>query len=188
MKNYIWILIVLCLSACKKDVDKTDQETDVNEGFQKEIEVHENSIQLSPDSKKIAARWVEYITAENEISRIKKSTVGNVVNNSEAIAQIISSLKNSVPDSLRAVPVVSRLNVLNTKAQLLKQYSNKQKPNAELIGKTATSLIDEFDNLKIQMNELFLKSLEEFEKELDEFEENERVLMERDSIGDTITQ
>ena len=188
MKNYFWIFIILGFAACKKEAENTNQESNLDTGFEEKIVVPENGVQLSPEAKRIAATWVEYITADNEISRVKKSTVGEVVNNSDAIAQIIFSLKNSVPDSLKAVPVASRLNVLNTKAQLLKQYSHKQKQNSELIGSTAKSLVGEFDHLKIQMNELFLKSLEEFEKELDAFEENERLLMERDSIGDSITQ
>lgn len=102
------------------------------------------------------------------------------MNSAPAIAQIMESLKSSLPDSLKSVAVESRLNVVNTKAQLLKQYSGKQEPDAEDIAQTTQELHLEFTNLKLQMNEIFLKSLEDFEKELDEFEQLER---EQDSIS-----
>ena len=129
---------------------------------------------LEPEAKKYALNWVEYITAQNEMKKLENSTINQVKNNAPAIAQIMESLKNSVPDSLRSVAVEARLNVVNTKAQLLKQYSGRQEPDAEDIAQTTKELHLEFNNLKLQMNEIFLKTLEEFEKELDEFEKMER--------------
>ena len=131
---------------------------------------------------------MEFITAQNEIEKLNDITVNEVMNSAGEIAQIMESLKNSVPDSLASIPVEARLNVVNTKAQLLKQYSTKRDPDAEEIRETTRELYKEFNNLKLQMNEIFLKSLEDFERELDEIEKAER---EQDSLAriknDTLT-
>jgi len=66
------------------------------------------------------------------------------------------------------VPIQARLNVLLTKAYLLEGEANKQPPSAKNIDSLSAELYKEFGNLKIQLNEVFLKSVEDFEFELDE--------------------
>jgi len=181
MKKLIYLLSILALISCKTEQDaerSIDNEQDTT-AFQKKMKMENPEFALEAEARKFALNWVEYITAQNEIRQLENSTINEVINNAPAIAQIMESLKNSVPDSLKSVPVESRLNVVNTKAQLLKQYSGKQEPDAEDIAQTTEELHLEFTNLKLQMNEIFLKSLEDFEKELDEFEKMER---EQDSI------
>ncbi|MBT8296277.1 MAG: hypothetical protein KJO51_07660 [Gramella sp.] len=120
-------------------------------------------------------------TAFQQKLKLENISINDVKNNAGAIAQIMESLKNSVPDSLNSVAVEARLNVVNTKAQLLKQYAGRQDPDAEDIAQTTKELHLEFNNLKLQMNEIFLKTLEEFEKELDDFEREEK---EGDSLSE----
>lgn len=178
MKTLIFFGLILTLISCKTEQDgenSIQNEIDTT-SFQKEIKIEENELSLEPKARNFALNWVEYITAQNEIKRLENSTINQVMNNAPSIAQIMESLKTSVPDSLKSVAVESRLNVVNTKAQLLRQYSGKQNPDAEDIAQTTKELHQEFTNLKLQMNEIFLKSLEEFEKELDEFEKMEREL------------
>jgi len=181
MKKLICFSLILAIISCKteKDGENSIQNAMDTTAFQKELKIEEIQFSLEPEARKFALNWVEYITAQNEIKRLENSTINQVMINAPAIAQIMESLKNSVPDSLKSVAVESRLNVVNTKAQLLKQYSGKQEPDAEDIAQTTKELHQEFTNLKLQMNEIFLKSLEEFEKELDEFERMER---QQDSI------
>ncbi|WP_300433927.1 hypothetical protein [Christiangramia sp.] len=183
MKIIIYFISILILTSCRTEQDGRDSiknELDTT-AFQKELKIEKAELKLEEDARKFALNWVEYITAQNEIRQLENATINQVMNNAPAIAQIMESLKNSVPDSLKSVPVESRLNVINTKAQLLKQYSAKQEPDAEDIQQTTRELHQEFNNLKLQMNEIFLKSLEDFEKELDEFEKMER---EQDSTSE----
>ncbi|WP_089666305.1 hypothetical protein [Gramella sp. MAR_2010_147] len=182
MKKLICFISILALISCKgeQDAENAGENKLDTTAFQKKLEIAESQFTLEPEAKKFALNWVEYITAQNEINRLENSTVKEVMNSAPAIAQIMESLKSSLPDSLKSVAVESRLNVVNTKAQLLKQYSGKQEPDAEDIAQTTQELHLEFNNLKLQMNEIFLKSLEDFEKELDEFEQLER---EQDSIS-----
>ncbi|APG60962.1 hypothetical protein [Christiangramia salexigens] len=184
MKKICLAIFALSLLACKNNNNNEDSSKASIDtvDFKQKVEFSEKQLKLNDDARKYALTWVEYITAQNEINKLESYTVNEVMNNADAIAQITQSLKNSVPDSLKSVAVEARLNVVNTKAQLLKQYSTKREPVKKDITQTANELHTEFNNLKLQMNEIFLKSLEDFEKELDEFEEQERLAREADSI------
>ena len=176
MKKLILLLSILAVISCKTEQDAENSAEDLTDttAFQKKMKLGDPNYALEPEARKYALNWVEYITAQNEIRRLEDYTVNEVMNNAGAIAQIMQSLKTSVPDSLKSTAVVARLNVVDTKARLLKQYSGMQDPDADDVAQTTEELHLEFNNLKLQMNEIFLKSLEDFEKELDEFEENER--------------
>ena len=176
MKKLILLLSILAVISCKteQDAEKSAEDLTDTTAFQKKMKLGDPNYALEPEAREYALKWVEYITAQNEIRRLEDYTVNEVMNNAGAIAQIMQSLKTSVPDSLKSTAVVARLNVVDTKARLLKQYSGMQDPDADDVAQTTEELHLEFNNLKLQMNEIFLKSLEDFEKELDEFEENER--------------
>lgn len=181
MKFLILSIIALSFFSCKPDSNQNSAEEPTDSiSFQQKIEIEDPQFALEPEARDYALNWVEFITAQNEIRKLDESSVNQVISNAATIAEIMESLQSSLPDSLNAVPVEARLNVINTKAQLLKQYSARQDPRAEDIKRTARELNLEFNNLKLQMNELFLKTLEEFEKELDDFEELER---ETDSLN-----
>ena len=182
MKKLILFIFLFTIVSCKteQDAENSAEDSQDTTAFQAKIKVDEQDLPLQPQAREYALKWVEYITAKNEIEKLKNSSVNEVMSNAGAISQIMESLKSSVPDSLKSVPVEARLNVVNTKAQLLKQYASKQEPDAEVIAQTSQELYTEFNNLKLQMNEIFLKSLEDFEKELDEFEQQER---EKDSLS-----
>jgi hypothetical protein len=89
----------------------------------------------------------------------------------------MESLNTSIPDSLSSNAVRARANVLTTKAKVLEQLSHRRQLDAGAITEVAREIPEEFNNFKIQLNELFLKTLEDFEDELDEFK------AERDTIS-----
>lgn len=183
MRYWLFILIAASMMSCKngQEPETTAQVEQDTTAFKAEIKTSRNSVPLDPEAREYALHWVEYITAQNEVEDLHRSTVREIMDKSAVISQIMQSLQSSVPDSLQSVPVLARLNVVSTKAQLLDQYSHKREPDAEAISRTASELYDEFNNLKLQMNEIFRKTMEDFEKELDEFEEKER-----DSLRDSL--
>lgn len=185
MKRFFLFIVALSIISCRTEHDAEDSAKDAADttAFQEEIKTEEELETLEPEARNFALNWVEFITAQNEIEKLKGSKVGDVMNNSGAIAQIMQSLKTSLPDSLKSIPVEARLNVVNTKAQLLNQYSHKQEPDAEAISQTASELYTEFNNLKLQMNEIFRKSLEDFERELEEFERREQDSLRQDTLN-----
>ncbi|QYA25083.1 hypothetical protein G3I01_06020 [Gramella sp. MT6] len=185
MNKFIYLLFILTIISCKTDQDTDNSARDLEDttAFQKKLSIKDQNYALEPEAKKFALNWVEFITAQNEVNKLEDATINEVKNNAGTIAQIMETLKNSVPDSLKSVAVEARLNVVNTKAQLLKQYSGRKDPDAEDIAQTSKELHLEFNNLKLQMNEIFLKTLEEFEKELDDFEEMEKQMDSLETSG-----
>ncbi|AVR45018.1 hypothetical protein C7S20_06885 [Christiangramia fulva] len=183
MRYWLYILLAIGVLSCKNQQQQEDASTTKKDTtrFQAKIKTPEKPISLEPEARKYALQWVEFIAAQNEIDKLENSTVEDVIDNSKAISQIMQSLQISVPDSLQSIPVKARLNVVNTKAQLLDQYSHKREPDPKVIAHTASDLYEEFNNLKLQMNEIFRKTLEDFEKELDELEEREK-----DSLPDRL--
>lgn len=191
MPKLLLIFILLSLFSCKSETnagEKSEVIVDTT-AFQASVKIKDPGLRLEAEAREYALNWVEFVTAQNEINRLKDLNINQIMNAAGEIAQIMESLKNSVPDSLAVVPVEARLNVVNTKAQLLRQYSLKRDPDPQEIRETAVELYEEFNNLKLQMNEIFLKSLEDFERELDEIEKAER---EQDSLAkiknDSLTQ
>lgn len=184
MKPILIFLLAILFFSCKQETPSTNSASSKKDSisFEQKLKIKNPQVALEADAKKYASNWVEFITAQNEVRKMENATVKQVMNNAGTIAKIMESLQTSLPDSLQAVPVQARLNVINTKAKLLDQYAHKNNPAAEDVMRTSKELHLEFNNLKLQMNELFLKSLEDFEKELDEFEAMEK---EMDSLNPT---
>lgn len=170
MKRILLILTILTLFSCKEEAKNTADDTPVNGAkFSDQLEVTTNrKVTLLPEAKEEVSKWLAYVTAQNEIESLRSSTGRDILDTSNSILQIMESLKTSLPDSLSTTAVNSRVNVLYTKAQILHQLANKKEKNADEIFLVANDLIVEFDNFKLQLNELYLKSPGDFETEMDE--------------------
>ena len=181
MKKYILLFSVLVVLSCKED--SPVQEAPASQGtmsFSDEIDVTTNrSVNLMPQAREQVNTWLAYATAQDEIESLRNKTGSEIVGTSNSLMQIMESLRSSLPDTLRTPAVEARTNVLLTKSKLLHQLATKKNKNADEIFEVANNLIVEFDNFKLQINELFLKSPVDFENELDqEFHES----MDQDSI------
>lgn len=170
MKKTLALVSVLLLISCKENTSEpvitgTSEKT----SFSESLEVTSNRrVDLLPKARKEVNEWLAYATAQNEMETLRNSTGHDILEASNSIMQIMESLKSSVPDTLQTPAIMARANVLETKAKILYQLSNKKEKNAKEIFEIANDLIEEFDNFKLQLNELFLKSPIDFEKELDE--------------------
>ena len=139
------------------------------------LEVETNrQVSLLPEAQVKVSDWLEYATAYNQVEDMRTTTGRSLVSNSQPIVQIMEALNSSLPDSLQQVPVRARTTVLVTKANVLHQVATKKEVEAEEVFTAANDIILEFDNFKLQLNELFLKTPEDFEIELDrQFEESQ---------------
>ena len=63
---------------------------------------------------------------------------------------------------------MSRLVVLETKTKILEQLTRRQTLDADKVLVIAKELPQDFENFKLQLNELFLKTPDQFEIELDD--------------------
>ncbi len=171
MRLLFVILIGIVVISCKEKKPQENQEQEIDTtALAKTVSLPKEEVILLPEAREQAVKWVNYITAQNEITNLQSATLSEVVENARPLAQIMESLQNTVPDTLQSRAVNSRLNVLVTKAKILEQLAARREKNPEEIAKTVEEIPVEFNNFKLQLNELFLKSLEDFEEELDEME------------------
>ncbi|TVZ25955.1 hypothetical protein JM83_0897 [Gillisia sp. Hel_I_86] len=176
MKTFFWILIIVLIVGCnQKKTETTNESTkkEVQLALAKKLEASKMEVTLLPEAQEITNEWLAYITAQSEIENLKNYTLNDVIANAAPITEIMKSLQETVPARLKSNAVRARLGVLVTKSKILQQLANKRTVNPEEISKTAKELPLEWNNFKIQVNELFLKTLEEFEEELDEIENEE---------------
>lgn len=188
MKLLILILLPIFLAGCNSGDrnDNSSEEVEDTTAFSQGITVPNKEVVLLPEAREQVVTWVQYITAQNEIENLKSASLNQVIENARPLAQIMQSLKSSVPDSLQSTPVNARLNVLVTKSKVLEQLATRRNRDPQKIAETAEEIPVEFNNFKLQLNELFLKSLEDFESELDRLREEREQFEEGLEIEDTL--
>jgi hypothetical protein len=181
MRKIFIILSLVFFFSCGEKQEAPVPAITSEKSFLDPLEVNTTRVvNLSPQARELAGEWLAYATAQNEIQALKNSTGQEIVTSANNLVQIMDNLRSTIPDSLQSTAVEARTNVLYTKAQVLHQLSNKKQKNPDEIFDLAEDMVTEFENFKLQLNELFLKTPENFETELDrEFEES----LEPDSTG-----
>ena len=120
-------------------------------------------VTLQSEPNEIVVNWLAYITAQDEIRNLE-----NVVEKAVPLSKIITELRSTVPEQLSSKAVMSRLVVLETKTKILEQLTRRQTLDADKVLVIAKELPQDFENFKLQLNELFLKTPDQFEIELDD--------------------
>lgn len=195
MKKIFWIIFLAGIWSCDQNVPEN-----VNTGpvvdttaYNQRLDLPREEVVLLPEVREITLDWLAYVTAESEIENFRTYTVNDVISNATPIAEIMKSLRETLPDSLKGTAVESRLSVLYTKGKVLEQRARRRTTDPKEIADIAEQIPWEFNNFKIQLNELFLKTIEDFEEELDFFEPEEDMetapsplpsAMPRDTIAD----
>lgn len=173
MKKLFLVIIPFILSGCGFENNSNDQvetATEDTTAFTQPLLLTQEQVMLLPEAQEAVSEWLAYLLAESEVRSFAKYSVNDVIANAGPLAEIMQNLRATVPDSLKLEPVQARLAVLFTKAKVLEQLTDKQNPEPEPIAEIAEEIPAEFNNLKIQLNEVFLKSLEDFEEELDQYD------------------
>jgi hypothetical protein len=173
MKNLFLILLALFLLGCEEPKNLEEnaaKKVEDSIAFSQNLKVSNQEVLLLPEASAITSEWLAFLTAQIEIDNFREYTVNEAVSNARPIAEIMRSLRETLPDTLKSNATEARLAVIYTKAKVLEQSSKKRNPDPLEIATIAEEIPTEFNNFKIQINELFLKTLEQFEMELDEFD------------------
>jgi ribosomal protein L16 Arg81 hydroxylase len=174
MKKILPIISLILFIGCgqnKKSAEPDSQNISKDTtAFTSPVKVTTNTVVLLPEAKEITGNWLAYLTAQAEMENFKDYNVKDIISNASPIAEIMNTLRQSVPEELKMKAVETRLSVLYTKAKVLEFLSKKRNPDPREIAATAEELPVEFKNFKIQINEIYLKTLEDFEEELDDYE------------------
>src|SRR5690606_566678 len=103
MRKNLIIFSMFCLLAC----DENRQAPQVapvqsSTSFSDRLEVSKNrEVTLSAEARPIAADWLAYITAQNEIENLENRTGTEIMESSNNLMQIMENLRSSMPDTLR---------------------------------------------------------------------------------------
>lgn len=176
MKTFFRILLVLFAAGCNDNNEPTEIQTQATvdtTALQKSIEVINEEVILLPEAREITGDWLAYLTAQSEIENFSNYTVNDIISNATPIAEIMLTLRQTVPEEFKNNAIQTRLSVLYTKARVLEHLAISRPNQLNDIKQTAEELPLEFNNFKIQLNELYQKTLEDFEQELEDFEAEE---------------
>lgn len=163
-------MVLLGCEEKKNLKENSEKKMEDSIAFSQNLQVSNQEVLLLPEARAITSEWLAYLTAQIEINNFQEYTVNEVASNARPISEIMRSLRETLPDTLKSNATEARLAVIYTKAKVLEQHSKKRNPDPLEIAKIAEEIPTEFNNFKIQLNELFLKTLEQFEMELDEFD------------------
>lgn len=125
-------------------------------------------VTLQKEPQAIVNTWLAYITAQDEMTELSDAPLEIVVDKSSNYAKIMNELRETVPSQLQSTAVKSRLTVLLTKSRILEQLTKRQTLDKVEIMRLAEELPQDFENFKLQLNEIFLKTPDQFEIELDD--------------------
>lgn len=174
MRILIYIVVLLFAVGCNDSNEPAPvqtRDTIDTTALQKPIEVPNQEVVLLPEAREVTMDWLAYLTAQSEIENFENYTVEDIISNATPIAEIMLSLRQTVPEEFKINAIQTRLSVLYTKAKVIEHLATSRPNQLEEIRETAEELPVEFNNFKIQLNELYLKTLEDFEQELENFEE-----------------
>lgn len=176
MRNVIYLILLLVAGGCNDNNNPAPVQTRESRdttSLEKPIEVPNREVILLPEARELTKDWLAYLTAQSEIENFENYTLNDVISNATPIAEIMFSLRQTVPEDFKINSIQTRLSVLYTKAKVMEHLARNRPNQIEEIRETAEELPVEFNNFKIQLNELYQPTLEDFEKELENFEAEE---------------
>ena len=155
------LLIICCFVGCNGENNTTfssENQQQREDSLNLKITIASfNKTVLSRDTDSVIAKWPIYNDLKIEIGRIENYTIQDVISNISTIENAVDSLQRTIPEEIDTFPVVSRVNVLNTKAKHLLMLSNKQRPVLLSIKRIAEEIPLEFNALNTQINEVFIE-------------------------------
>ena len=153
------LLTILSQSISCGNPQNQEKENEVEDRAQLQKKINLDSIKsvkLSEKTRREADEWMMYIALNSEIKSFNNYTLLDVINNSETIEKVIDSLSITVPKVFDTKAVNARIVTLKTHANLLKENSDRIEPKASEIEDLSAKLKLDFNNLNIQMNEVFI--------------------------------
>ncbi|MBZ9778492.1 hypothetical protein LB452_06100 [Psychroflexus sp. CAK8W] len=147
---------VSCNNQNKDDKDdKIDSET--SDELQEKIKLDTiQLVKLSDETKRATEDWNKYIALNSEIERFENYTLLDVINNASAIGNVVDSLNFTVPRVFDTKAVKARIVTIQTHTLLLGENSKRVEPNPSQIKDLSAKIKLDFNNLNIQLNEVFI--------------------------------
>jgi hypothetical protein len=146
-----------CSDAKTKANEENDSSELSSEALEKKIDLDSiRPIKLLDKTKRATEDWIMHIALNSEVERLKDYKVLDVINNAETIDKVIDSLSITIPEIFETNAVKARLITLKTHSKLLLENAGRNKPNPSEIEELIAKLKLDFNNLNIQLNEVFI--------------------------------
>ncbi|MFO7743985.1 MAG: hypothetical protein R6V36_01220 [Psychroflexus sp.] len=155
------VLIFLALATSCSDQKKEDKagnlKGEITNKLQEKINLDTiKTVELSEKSKKVTEEWIKYIALNSEMERLENYTVLDVINNASTIENVIDSLEFTISKVFDTKAIKARIITLETHSKLLEENSERVEPNPSEIKELSAKLKLDFNNLNIQLNEVFI--------------------------------
>ena len=159
--------ILFGILGCQEKQEQQQENTQIEElpiKFRDSVLIN---IKLSQDAAATTASWKGYEVLEQALRDLDNSAIGSVKTEIDQWVVATEEIQRQKPDSLQDKSIESRLTVLNTKAHTLKQKVEKRDIDTAEVNQEATEFYNAFQDLKLQINMKFQKSIDDI---LDEFD------------------
>ena len=170
MKRFlvVFIVSVLGLSACQekkvKAVDPRLATDTLKIHFQP---TRKEEVALIPVAQQAIKGWENFPELEAQINALDTVNISYLRANGEEWISNMSLVQTKVGDSIANNAMHSRLTVLFSKVNTVIQEASKIEVDTAAVNKEATEFYNAFQNLKLQINLKFQKSIDEL---LEEYE------------------
>lgn len=138
-------------------------------------------LRLTPAAREAVKDWNMYTALEKMMAEYKAITFANLKTRVTQGVQLFVQQEQAeeaavklVPDHIDTPAINARLLVLETRLRVLESLTQKYEPNLERIETEMIALQNAFQELNLQINERFAKSVEELLEELRKSQEEEK--------------
>ncbi len=188
--NSFVLICLLILAACNTSEEKQKAPVSFTEKYaealQKEINLDSlEKVNLLPEAQQNLSKWPAFLTLQNEVKRLDEAKLQEVANNCNNLLNSIQEVEKTLPEVFQEKAIQARIRVLKTKTAMLRQNLSTPSTKPQTIESLAKEIYAAFQNLKIQLNEVFLKNLEDIEKELERAIQPDSLLA-KDSLRSTV--
>lgn len=162
----------ILMTACNTSQEKQKAPLSFTEKYAEALQQQINldsleKVNLLPEAQKNLANWPAFLTLQNEVKRLDEAKLQEVANNCNNLLNSIQEVEKTLPEVFQEKAIQARIRVLKTKTAMLRQNLSTPSTKPQTIESLAKEIYAAFQNLKIQLNEVFLKNLEDIEKELE---------------------
>lgn len=137
---------------------------------------------LVPLADTIIKDWPVFKDFKGVSINLYHSTLEDLQRKSNYLLMLTDSLARSLPDTLNTRSIVSRISVVQTRVNLLKQEVGLSQPKAENIENYINESHEAIINFVLQINEKVQKDQIDLQRKEDELQELEKQRKARDSI------
>lgn len=173
---YLFTLLFLFLGGCqeKKSVSDTSEPKYASLDSLSKDKVNLKVLELYPQTSKDLNEYDEFRTLKSSIDSLSNANAFQVFKSVDSLEVHIANFEENIPENLKSNPISSRLVVLSTEIGMLRLQTEKKNPDPAKLKTSKVRLINAYNSLVIQLNELTLAIPSNIEEELLRSSENLR--------------